>query len=62
MTKVKILSSAYPDILERMVNEFITAHETLSIKFSTACGGNNTVHYSAMIHYSTDVETWRSIL
>lgn len=55
MTKVKILSSAYPDILERMVNEFITAHETLSIKFSTACGGDNTVHYSAMIHYSTDI-------
>jgi hypothetical protein len=51
MTKVKILSSAYTDTLERMINEFITTHDVHDIKFCTACGGNSTVHYSAMIVY-----------
>lgn len=55
MTKVKILSSAYPDILERMINEFISVHDVHNIKFCTACDGNNVVLYSVMIGYSTDI-------
>ena len=53
MTKVKILSSEYPDILERMINEFATTHEVLDIKFGSAAT-NHAVYYSAMIIYEED--------
>jgi hypothetical protein len=53
MTKVKILSSEYPDILERMINEFITTRNVLSIKFGTACANYSSL-YSAMIIYEED--------
>lgn len=56
MTKVKILSSDFPDILERMVNEFVTKRLVSNIEFSTAGGGGfgGPVIYSAMIVYEGD--------
>ena len=53
MTKVKILSADWPDILERMINEFADNHHILSINFSTA-GCGSVVVYSAMIIYEED--------
>jgi hypothetical protein len=53
MTKVKILSSNWSDILERMINEFTTTHEVINIKFSTASTKGMTV-FSAMIIYEED--------
>lgn len=50
MTKVKILSSNYNDILERMINEFMSTHHVLDVQFSTA----GAVVYSAMITYEED--------
>jgi hypothetical protein len=50
MTKVKILSSNYNDILEQMINEFISTHHVLDVQFSTA----RAVVYSAMITYEED--------
>lgn len=53
MTKVKILSADFPDILERMINEFVVKRLVSNIEFSTAGGGgfNNPVIYSAMVIY-----------
>lgn len=53
MTKVKILSSGYADILERMVSELMSTHYVTKIQFSTA-GTAHTVIYSAMITYEED--------
>lgn len=50
MSKVKILSSNYNDILERMINEFMSTHHVLDVQFSTA----GSVIYSAMITYEED--------
>lgn len=53
MTKVKILSSNYNDILERMINEFMSTHHALDVQFSSACM-ECAVLYSAMITYEED--------
>ncbi len=53
MTKVKILSADYADILERMINEFCQKRLVLDIKFSTAAYGRIVV-YSAMVTYEGD--------
>ena len=50
MTKVKILSAEYADILERMVNEFVSNRMISDIEFS-ACRGAVGIIYSAMIVY-----------
>lgn len=53
MTKVKILSANFPDVLERMINDFALRRNILNIRFSTAAT-NHTVYYSAMIVYEED--------
>ena len=55
MTKVKILSSGWSDILEQMVNEFVATHTEyiVDIKFSTSGSPTGTT-YSAMIIYEED--------
>ena len=52
MTKVKILSTVYSDMLERMINEVIEKHEVTEIQYSIA--GVATITYSAMITYEED--------
>lgn len=49
MTKVKILSANYADVLERMINEFSARYEISDIRFSTTC--HHAIYYSAMIIY-----------
>lgn len=53
MTKVKILSSDYADMLERMINEFASTHHVTGVQFSSACM-EYAVIYSAMIIYEED--------
>jgi hypothetical protein len=53
MTKVKILSANFPDVLERMINDFALKRDVLNVRFSTAAA-NHTVYYSAMIIYEED--------
>lgn len=53
MTKVKILSSDYADMLERMIDEFTSTHHVTDVQFSTA-GTGFAVVYSAMIIYEED--------
>jgi NifU-like protein involved in Fe-S cluster formation len=53
MTKVKVLSADWPDVLERMLNEFVSNHEVRDIEFATA-GCGSVVIYSAMIIYEED--------
>lgn len=53
MTKVKILSQIYPDILEAMVNEFIASHNVLRLQFGIAATDCAACH-SVMITYEED--------
>lgn len=53
MTKVKILSSNYADMLERMINEFMSTHHVADVQFSSACT-QSAIIYSAMITYEED--------
>lgn len=51
MTKVKIFSGTYPDIIETRINEFIETHNVTNIKYQTNGESYRRTTYSAMIVY-----------
>lgn len=55
MTKVKIISQIYPDILEQMVNEFLEKHSRCvsDMQFRLAATDGAACH-SVMIIYEED--------